>query len=605
MPSSEEPPNFPSPPTESVLTTLSESLVEVCCVVDQTGRVVETIGQPSRDTPIVDADVLEGQTVDSAFGSGLEQRLAEGLADVYDSRSKQTFDVPVDGPDGKQWFEVCIAPIDRDTTADHAMALVRDVSESRREFERLQRAQRALSNVFDASEDLFFIADSEGRLVDSNEALARLTGSNEQRLQGTTLTSLVSPADRQRLAAFLESVRRNGCDRTTCELRSADGSLVAFELVGGSFERISGDPGCVVIGRNVTERRRQERAVARHLDRVLDAIDDLVYIYGPDGRLRHWNRSLNLVTGYTDEEIRKMTPPDFFPEAEHERIAHIFAEVFETGSGRIEISLVTKHGEKIPYQFAANTIQQPDGETVLCGIGREITDRIEREEQIAVLSRALRHNVRNKMTVVSGEAEYLKESIIGDLSAGIDRAELAVEDVRSNLERVERAAADLIALSENSFDITRLLLAHQEPEPTDIEDDLEHVVAEGHTTYPDAEIALTTDGDLTTQAIPEIGRAVWELIENACEHTDAPTVTVTAEQRDDEIRLEVRDDGPGLPPNEANVITRAEPMTPVFHGSGMGLWVARWIVTLSRGTIAYRTPEAGGAVFEIRLTRPL
>ncbi|MDF9744176.1 ATP-binding protein [Natrinema salsiterrestre] len=115
---------------------------------------------------------------------------------------------------------------------------------------------------------------------------------------------------------------------------------------------------------------------------VLDAIHDVFYVVEEDGRLQRWNESLCEVTGYSDADIASMSAADFFDPDEHDRIADAIAEGFDTGSVQLEADLHTRDGERIPYEFAATALERPDGEPVLAGIGRDLSERKEREREL-------------------------------------------------------------------------------------------------------------------------------------------------------------------------------------------------------------------------------
>ena len=120
-----------------------------------------------------------------------------------------------------------------------------------------------------------------------------------------------------------------------------------------------------------------------------DVPTDLFFTFDEDDRLRGWNRAVVRVTGHDDETLSSMRPVDLFEPEAAERIAATMADVFETGLGRAEVSLVTGDGERIPYELRAVRITDASGETQgFCGSARDITDRraVERERQ-AVLDR--------------------------------------------------------------------------------------------------------------------------------------------------------------------------------------------------------------------------
>jgi two-component system sensor histidine kinase HydH len=93
-------------------------------------------------------------------------------------------------------------------------------------------------------------------------------------------------------------------------------------------------------------------------------------------------------------------------------------------------------------------------------------------------------------------------------------------------------------------------------------------------------------------------QAVLNLIINALEAMPAGgTLTVSAAVVEDELRVSVRDSGPGIPPE-----VRANLFRPYFstktRGSGMGLALSEKLIDQHGGRIDYRT-SPDGTVFDI------
>ncbi|MFC6717825.1 ATP-binding protein [Natrialbaceae archaeon GCM10025810] len=124
-----------------------------------------------------------------------------------------------------------------------------------------------------------------------------------------------------------------------------------------------------------------------YTNRVLDAVHDVFYVLESDGALHRWNESVRAVTGYADDEIASMNPVEFFDEGDRELIDDAMTEAFETGGVQIEAELRTKDGERIPYEFVASRLETPDGETVLAGVGRDISERRARERELEARTR--------------------------------------------------------------------------------------------------------------------------------------------------------------------------------------------------------------------------
>ena len=125
------------------------------------------------------------------------------------------------------------------------------------------------------------------------------------------------------------------------------------------------------------------------------------------------------------------------------------------------------------------------------------------------------------------------------------------------------------------------------------------------TDYPGATIALDAPETCRIVGDPSIEIAMQELIENALEHADRPdpTVHIDLTTAGDDARIEIRDDGPGIPEQELRVLA-AGTETPMEHASGVGLWLVTWTVDRVGGTVEFETDETGTtAVVTLLLAR--
>ncbi|MFB6134001.1 MAG: sensor histidine kinase [Halanaeroarchaeum sp.] len=98
--------------------------------------------------------------------------------------------------------------------------------------------------------------------------------------------------------------------------------------------------------------------------------------------------------------------------------------------------------------------------------------------------------------------------------------------------------------------------------------------------------------------------AIEELLENAVVHNDEePTVRVEARRAEEKVRLRIEDNGPGIPEYERAVLQRGKE-TPLSHGSGLGLWLVHWIVTMNGGTLSIADATPAGTQVTITVPRP-
>jgi two-component system sensor histidine kinase KdpD len=102
-----------------------------------------------------------------------------------------------------------------------------------------------------------------------------------------------------------------------------------------------------------------------------------------------------------------------------------------------------------------------------------------------------------------------------------------------------------------------------------------------------------------------IERVLVNLLENASKYTPVGSrVTLSAEVAGDRLRVNVADDGPGLPPGREEAVfqkfTRGDPES-ATPGVGLGLAICRAIVAAHGGEISGRNRHDGGASFTFTL----
>jgi signal transduction histidine kinase len=200
-------------------------------------------------------------------------------------------------------------------------------------------------------------------------------------------------------------------------------------------------------------------------------------------------------------------------------------------------------------------------------------------EKLAVLSRVLRHNLRNDATVLIGQSERL--------AAELDDPSLA--DLATTIERRSR---DVGGLADKTKAMVEALDRRAEPNARlnvhDVVADVVGTVRETVEGAEDAQLAVDVPEDLWIWADDSIETALTELLENAIEHGGGE-IRVRTEVADGTVRLAVEDDGPGIPEDERAVLSGETEITQLTHGSGLGLWVARSVAEAAGGDLSFDT----------------
>ncbi|MBL8515404.1 MAG: EAL domain-containing protein [Betaproteobacteria bacterium] len=117
-------------------------------------------------------------------------------------------------------------------------------------------------------------------------------------------------------------------------------------------------------------------------DAAIAALPGAFYMFNQAGRMLRWNRNFTDASGYSDAEVTEKKPVDFVIPEDQSQVVKAIARVFsERREVSIEARFLHKSGEVAPYLFTGRPAEL-NGETVLIGVGRDISDRKRAEQQL-------------------------------------------------------------------------------------------------------------------------------------------------------------------------------------------------------------------------------
>ncbi|MES3517255.1 MAG: ATP-binding protein [Natronomonas sp.] len=226
----------------------------------------------------------------------------------------------------------------------------------------------------------------------------------------------------------------------------------------------------------------------------------------------------------------------------------------------------------------------------------DLTEMNRTERQMQVLTRVLRHNLRTEATIIAGNAAQIREQTTPE-DAELEGASATIED----------RAQKLLSLTEEAAQLNDIIsAADEEPIAVDLIPIVETVVDRTRDRFPTARFEVTLPDSLSVVATSRLRIAIENVVENAAEHNpaDRPRVRISVVDTDDEwIDLLVEDDAPQIPPMERRVVTGDAEITPKRHGSGLGLWLLKWVIDACGGELFFEQSDLGGNCVRIRLRR--
>lgn len=116
-------------------------------------------------------------------------------------------------------------------------------------------------------------------------------------------------------------------------------------------------------------------------DLIINCMPGVFYLTDQKNKFRRWNKNLEIITGYSAEEIAKMSPLDFFDVEDHEEIIAATKKVYKEGYNEIEMEIVTKNGERLLFHLNGISVTY-EGKCCLLGAGIDLTAREKAQQEV-------------------------------------------------------------------------------------------------------------------------------------------------------------------------------------------------------------------------------
>jgi PAS domain S-box-containing protein len=443
--------------------------------------------------------------------------------------------------------------------------------------------------LLDYTQDKVVVLDESGTFNYVSAAAERILGFEPAEIVGENAFEYIHPAERAAVRETFDSIigkREFAAETAAYRHRASDGSWVWLESRMSNLTDDSLD-GYVVSSREITDRveaERQRAETERRLREIAATTDDVLWMFDGDwSELLFCNPAYEELFGMSVEAVAADTRS--FLDAVHPEDTPVVESAMEAlVEGRsvdIEYRVNPKRDFDRWVWVQGEPIPEDGSVARIVGFCRDVTDRRRRERQLVVMDNILRHNLRNQMTPILGNAELIEE---GTGASVADRVAV-----------IRRAGERLLETAEKQRDVVDLITRRPRVESRSLRDAVAAGVDIVTERYPQASVAVDLPA-VSVDTLEEFRFVVVELVENALDHAEGETagVRITAEADEDTVALCFDDDCPPIPEYDRKVLTGDHEMDAVYHSSGCGLWLVYWIVDLSDGEITVSTDGERG-----------
>lgn len=543
-----------------------------------------------------------------------------------------------------------------------------DFHELKQAEENLKKSEARKAAIFESSLDAILTIDQEGNIIEWNAGAERIFGYSKDQVIGKDMARLIIPerfrdAHNKGLSRYLATNKGRIMGKLVeMPALKADGKEFLSEL---NITRISieGPPQFTGVLRDITERKKAEDATFKHSEQVrrlagiarqLNTAPDVTSIVGVvTEEARDLIGAHQAVTSFTKNKnwaqaITTVSLSDKYAKWRGYNIkptgAGIYSLVCQTNKPlRMTQAELESHGAWKGFGNQAGNHPPMRGWLVAPLVGRDgrnigliqLSDKYEGEfteddEWILVqmaqmasvaientrLVENLRETGRQKDEFLAILAHELRNPLapLYNMLEAIKRSDNSSELIQQAHMMMHRQLAHMVRLIDDLLDVSRVSRGKFElrRERVELASVLNQAVesarvmidSAGHqlnVTLPSKPVFLYADPVRLTQIF-------GNLLNNACKYTDpGGRIWLSADCRDDEVIVKVRDTGIGIPAEKLesvfDMFTQVDQSLDRLQGGlGIGLTLVRQLVEMHNGEVTAHSAGPGkGAEFVVRL----
>jgi PAS domain S-box-containing protein len=484
---------------------------------------------------------------------------------------------------------------DKNGSIAGAIESVRDITEQKKVDQTLRESEVKYRELVENANSIILKLDKSGNVTFFNEFAQRFFGfSNNEILGRPVVGSVVPPHETKTnrdLSLMMGDIIRNPEDYVYSENENItkNGERVWIHWwnkpiydKNGLFE------GVLCVGTDITVRKRveDELRVENEKNRgLMNHASDAIFIADAEtGIFTDANRKAQELVGKTLEELRNMHFTRIHPAEFHELYRRYFSQTADEGSGSHSMVVADQGGRHIPV-IASTAAIDLGGRRYIMEIFHDISEIQMAQDALQLANKKLnllaeitRHDIRNKLTVLGGYLELVREHP-------------REPDYTMYIRKIQ----DLVGTISENIEFTRLYqnLGVAAPDWQNVHDVFFHACAR----VDIRKICVQSDTrDLDIFADPLLERAFYNLAENAVQHGGTvTTIRISARESREGITIIIEDNGTGVPPSDKLKIFSKG----YGKNTGLGLFLVREILSITGISIHETGEYHKGARFEL------
>jgi PAS domain S-box-containing protein len=466
--------------------------------------------------------------------------------------------------------------------------IVRDLSERKNQHRLLEESQQKFAGLFRGNPEATVYVDPDMRILDVNPRFKILFGYSLEDVKGKHINDVVVPENLLEEGRMLDEKAAEGYVYHDTLRKRKDGSLIPVSVSAAPIIVHDKLIGYVWLYKDISQQKTVEESLKESEERF-----KALFAGGPepsvfldrDFHILDVNSRFEQLFGYSLAEIKGKLLDDVVVQEDKKEEAAILNEKAMEGYVYHDTVRRRKDGSLVPVSISASPIVIKGQLSGTVGMYKDISDLKSAEEKLAVMNEKLsvvgsltRHDVRNKLSVVTGNTYLLRKRLSTDPKA------------LEYSEGIEAAVAQVIKIFEfartyERLGVEQLAYVH-----------VRKIFDEAVSLCSDLKgIEITNGcGGLTVLADSLLRQIFYNLIDNSLKYGERTRrIRVQYKESENHLELIYEDDGVGIPDDvQGNLFKEG-----AGKGTGYGLFMIKRICEVYGWSIQETGEQGKGVQF--------
>ncbi len=483
-----------------------------------------------------------------------------------------------------------------------------------KKHDQIKSLQEFYSHLMANMDEAVVWCDKDGIIGFCNPGFLRISGLNEQAIKSKYFFD-IARLSTENGRDLLERCIGKSMQPLTLQMQFPEnGNGMKIGEASVMYVESSGQvPGFLIVIRDVTRAREIEKKLYLAENRYRSLYENspaLIVGLNTGGKIIYANPAAVENLGFSEEELKNMNFTDLISPDSDTEIRKAFIDRFVDISQLTEVHFKTRDGQWKAAAISLYKLLDEDGKVAgMAAIGVDITEtqrlneqiiKTQRMELLGQLAGGLAHDFKNILYTINGYSQIIKTKTAEENTRKMS------ETIFTATSRANELVQKLLSFSRGDTEI------HQ------VRTNLNEIIKEVrglmtgsisssitiHFQIPDEQFFIIGDSGSIHQVILNLCMNARDALLEKFSNGGEKVITISVyriEQRN-EVRVEVADNGPGIPPHIIEKI-----FDPFFTtkkgkgGNGLGLSMVYGIVKQHKGTISVDSKPGEGTTFLIDL----